>query len=377
MAYIITAVNHWMSREIITLNPIQDFKPWSTLRHVAESGQVTDILPRQFKALKYSDVVERRNNYSIEVVGEVIRLKDRPEKKVLATGVTNIIFRNPASIYALVEGGWLSLPFVHPANFLVDRNVVSILGKIAGGDIRQDLSHTHWWLSFLNNPVATFNPILYAWEGDSRRTPTFSEFCESFDKGAKEISAVLPKANITKFQYANYQAAYATIMDLSKRQEREAKFLLHVIPFIKHRCPRSKLTEYEREIFGKAKELELKNRSLVVVAAFSCLFEREDGSGYLVGRGILKPPQVNSEEGAYNVLSDLKNVELFILSHGLGEEAMSLCTCDRAIAAFWCLIGPHSFRYENGKFTYSVLFKTDLFPRLSPEELGIFLSELH
>jgi hypothetical protein len=352
----------------------QDFKPWSMLRHVAENGEVTDIFPQYSKPLKYSDVVENHNDHHIEFVGESIIQKDSFKEKVSHTISSTINFRNPTSIYALVEGGWLPLPFVQPPNFLFDRNVISTLAKIVDGSIRQDVYHTNWWLSFLNNSAIIINPILYAWEGDSRKIPTYPEFCDHFYKGSKLISAVLPKANINKFQDEHFKAAYTTVLDLSKLQKKEVKFLLHAVPLIINRAPTSKLKQYWQNLANKARELRLNNRSLAVIVAYSCLFERQDGSGCLVGRRILKPRKGYTEQDAYNALSDLRALELFICSCGLEQKPMSLCTCDRAITAFWCLINPHSIMYENGKFTYSVTFSEDLFPRLHSEEIEILMA---
>jgi len=285
----------------------------------------------------------------------------------------NIEFYSRIHVYALVKAGWLPVPFVPRGIFLIDQNVLSTLTKIADGQIQPD--YRDIWLNFLNSPRLVINPVFCAWEGTSRRTPTYSEFRDGFDAASSRISAVLPKANVIRFERVHYDAAYTSIRDSVERQEKETEFLFYAVPLIRERTSAAKLEEYQRSLVSKAKELGLNDRSLGVIAVFSCLFESQDGSGFLVGRKILKPKQLYTEQDAYNALCDLRYLELYICSRTI-EEPMVLCTRDRAMTAFWCLIGPHSVLWENGKFTYSLEFSSDLFPRLSPEQREAFLRDL-
>lgn len=351
-----------------------EFKPWITLRHVAENGPVTQMIPHSFTPLRYLDVIQQGSKHHIEYEGELADSKNggRSGKSVAAS--MNIEFRRRTSIYALVEGGWLPVPFVPPGIFIIDQNVLIILAKIADGRIRPDYHDI--WHSFLNNPRLVINPVFCAWEGNLRRVPTYSEFCDYFDEASARISAALPKASVIKFEEMHYQAAYTSITDFTERQKKETEFLLYAVPLITVRASTSRLKEYQKKLVNKAKELGLNDRSLVVLATFSCLFDRRDGSGYQVGRRILKPHRNYTDEDAYNALSDLRSVELTICSRAVMRESLTLCTRDRALAAFWCLINPQAVTVENGKFTYSLSFAEDLFPRLSHEELGNFVREL-
>ncbi len=350
----------------------RDVKPWITLRHVAEDGQKADIVPRSFKPLTYSDAIQRHNRYRIEGSGGGTIWKTSIPEKVSGTFSMNIEFYRKVHVYALVKGGWLPVPFVPRGIFLIDQNVLSTLTKIGDGRIQPD--YRDIWLNFLDSPRLVINPVFCAWEGTSRRTPTYSEFRDGFDAASSRISAVLPKANVIRFERVHYDAAYTSIRDSVEPQEKETEFLFYAVPLIRERTSAAKLKEYQRSLVSKAKELGLNDRSLVVIAVFSCLFEKP-GDRSLPGRKILKPKQRYTEQDAYNALCDLRYLELYMCSRII-EEPMILCTRDRAMTAFWCLIGPHSVRWENGKFTYSLEFSEHLFPRLSAEGREAFLRDL-
>lgn len=352
----------------------RETKPWITLRHVAENGQQTDMVPQSFRPLVYSDAVQPHSRHRIEFTGQGTILKDDVPELTTASFSMDVAFHERFSIYALVEGGWLPLPFVEPGIFLIDQNVLITLAGIANGRIKPGNRDT--WLTFLNNPRTVINPVFCAWEGISRQTPTYTEFCDRFDEASARISAALPKVSVIKFEKVHYEAAHTSILAFVERQERETEFLLYAVPLIREKTSPEKLAEYRSKLVTKATELGLNNRSLLAIAVFSCLFERQDGSGYLVGRKILKPKQHYTEQDAYNALCDLRSLELFICSRTIGGKPMSLCTRDRAMAAFWCLINPKSVLWENGSFTYSLEFSNDLFPRLAPAELRAFIRDL-
>lgn len=351
-----------------------EFKPWLILRHLAEDGKVTHMVPRYFKPLSHLDVVETHNDHQIKFVIESI-IEGDVRKEVSGTATTTITFHNPSSIYGLVKGGWLPLPFVNPPYFLVDRNVVATLAKITNGILRQDVAHTKWWFSLSEKFHPTINPILYAWEGDRRRPPTYGEFCDHLVKASEQISLAIPEATVVRFRDEFRREAYHLLVDISKRKEQETTFLLYAIPLIRNRVPARRLGEYRRDLVNKAKELGLNASSLAVVAVFSCLFENQDGSGHPVARKILKPSERYTEQDAYNALSDLGALQLYMFLSTLKQRPISLCTCDRAMAAFWCLLRPHSISCAEGKMTVPVVFDTELFPRLSQEEINCFIRE--
>jgi hypothetical protein len=109
---------------------------------------------------------------------------------------------------ALVSDGWLPLPLVHSQRFLVDRNVISSLRKLRERPQFQNLQAFYWWTNFFNKGTPFFNPLPYAWEGSSRRRPTFSEFVSAYEEGKAEIKNAFPNANITSFDSNRLCAVY-------------------------------------------------------------------------------------------------------------------------------------------------------------------------
>jgi hypothetical protein len=122
--------------------------------------------------------------------------------------------------------------------------------------------------------------------------------------------------------------------------------------------------------------LGLNMPSLLVIAVFSCFFESQDGSGHPIARRLLNPREGYTDQDAFNALSDLGALELYIFLSTLRQPPTSLCTCDRAMAAFWCVLGPDSFSYAPGQIIFAVEFSKELFPRLCREEIDAFRNEL-
>jgi hypothetical protein len=353
----------------------RESEPQLWMRYKGEDGKEVELAFRSAKPLTYSDLVITRNNYNIEIVGDLINVKGLSENgktRTVRGNIKEISFRRPCSIYGLVEGGWLPLPFVGSRPFLVDRNVVIMLERIRKGENRQYFRDNEWWFSLWQKVSPTINPVLYAWEGDCRRSPTYDEFCDSFERGAEEILATLPFAKVTKFEEQNYKAVYESLQGMSERLKSESEFLRYASALILHRSGDTDLEKNRQDLVRKAKQLGLRWPSLVLVAVFSCLYESRDGSGYLAARRILKPADTYAENDAYNAVSDLRALELYMALRTV-DKRIALATCDLAQAAFWCLLRPSSPGYSRDSVTFSAIFSTELFPRLSQEQLENFL----
>lgn len=288
-------------------------------------------------------------------------------------------FPQEPSIFALVDGGWLPPPFVLPSNFLVDRNVVANLVRIRRGLSNQHIEKNEWWFHFFDAFAALINPVLYALEGDELRLPSFDQFRKSFDEATKEIETQLPGAKLITYDETHYKAAYSILLEYSERYGRETKFLMNVAPKVTFRLPTPQLLRTQKEILEIAGKLELKTHSLSVLAILACLYENVDGSGFLAARRIIKPRLAYTDQHAHNCIADLRALEIFMSGLGLDREPFALCTCDRAIAAFWCGLGAHAHRWnDDGTFSFTVSLTEHLFPRLTSsdrEELAATLAE--
>jgi hypothetical protein len=339
------------------------------VRYETETGETIDILPEKFQPLSYSDLVidyeNQEKQYPIVIDAKSI---ESPQRAGQRTGPGRVSMpinvHRQLSIFALVDGGWLPPPFVIPPNFLVDRNVVASLAKIRQGNSRPDLTRSDWWFQFFNEFSALINPAQYAFEGNNQSSPSLEEFRRAFDEASVEISTRLPGARLVKYGPAQFRAAYALINDFANRQQRETDFLIKTAPVVSQRLADSQLKKAQAEILKTAEASSLKMRSLVVLAILSCLYERIDGSGFMAARKIIKPRTTYTRQNAYNALSDLRALEIFVSGLGFQRGPFALCTCDRAIAAFWCGLNAHDHRWENEQFSFTMGLTEDLFPRL-------------
>lgn len=339
------------------------------IKYVSNDGETLEVVPKHFKKLLYADLLPNSTKddktYSIEIFGDSIDVTHNGiQSKRPVKVTTQIAFREPLTIYALVEGGWLPPPFVRPAYLLVDRNVISSLKMIAEGISRQDLESRDWWLRFFDNGKLVINPLLYALEGNERRRPSFAEFRNAFNEASLDVLSCLPNAKVVKYKSKHFHAAYAILTDLAGRTERETEFLLRTIPLIVTRVSDSRLLEVQSSILQIAESLRLTSRSLAVLAVLSCLYENRDGSGFLTARRILKPHSRYAAQDAHNALADIRSLELCIVSRGAVQAPYALCTCDRALALFWCGINPHGVEWKDGKVKFNLAINEYLFPRL-------------
>jgi len=351
------------------------------IRYEAASGEILEIEPTRFEPLSFSDLVEDYNKkdklYPLRIEAKSVSSSRTGFKTTSPASVsmpTN--FREPVSIFSLVDGGWLPPPLVIPANFMVDRNVVASLEKMKQRANHPSKTQHDWWTQFFSDFAALINPCLYAFEGKNGKPPSFEEFCRTFELVSAEVKAHLPTARLVEYDLIHFKAAYDIITDVSDRLERETEFLLQTLPLIIHPVVEYQLEKSRFEILQRARRLKVKTGSLVTVAVLSCLYQRSDGSGFLAARKLLKPKKGYSRQHAYNALSDLRAIEMFTAGLGFQRERFALCTCDRAMAAFWSGLNVRFARWHNERPTFSITLTEDLFPRLDNTARQELASEL-
>jgi hypothetical protein len=346
-------------------------KPTLKLLVKDDSGRSVDFVPLGVRPLTFSDLLNSKKSgadtYELELFANnpVIDGTLHPGPitfKALAT------FNEPVGVYALVDGGWVPPPFAIPPNLLVDRNVVSALKQIRLGSQRADFSPFNYWLQFFKGG-ALFNPLLYAIEGRSRTTPSFEQFVNAFEEGSAEIASAFPGSKVKSFGKSQYNTVYkALVKDNENQLAQEIEFILKIVPLVINRVPKKRLETIESAILDAASIHGLYHSSLIVIAVISCLYEDHQGLQYPVGRRILKPCQHYSQAHAYNAIADLKNLELFINCRGTLKSVV-LCTCDMALALFWCGLSPIDGHVLDGVLNYSAFLDKCLFPRATEADL--------
>jgi hypothetical protein len=338
-----------------------------------EEGRSIDVIPTFIHPLGADGIrkLEEDDTAALELTLEGENaIVDGVASPGRATVKTKVSFNNPTTIFALVRGGWLPLPFAIPARFLVDRNVVISLRKIREGKVAANAQALQWWTKFFAEGSGMFNPLPYAFEAGYRRKPTLDEFVSAFDEGASELRDALPKCHIVEFEDTHYRAAYAQLEAFDERNERETKFLQAVCPLVVQRVPRRTETEVAEAIVIAADKCELNRASLVTLAVLSCLYEDMHGTTPAIGRRILKPRSAYSEADAFNALSDLRHIELAVAGQAcFKQEAFSLCTCDRPMALLWSALSARGELSSDGAIEFEFDLTNDLFSRLSEDEI--------
>lgn len=344
-----------------------------TFRAEFEGDRSLEIVPSSIRPLGPEHIrALERDAYStleLELEGDDAVVDGEPQVG-RATVKATIAFHEPATIYALVQGGWLPLPFAMPARFLVDRNVVISLRRIREGKMVANAAAIRWWTAFFAQGSALFNPLPFAFEAGYRRKPTMAEFVSAYDDGAAALLDALPNCQVVSFGDINYRAAYAQLEAFDRRNEREVRFLRVACPLVVQRVSRKREAEVARAIFDAADTHEVNRASFAVLAVLSCLYEDLHGAPPAIGRQILKPKAAYSDADAFNALSDIRHVEVAAAGQTyFKDDAFSLCTCDRALALFWSALSVRGESPAGGRIEFTFDLATDLFARLSGSEL--------
>ncbi len=342
------------------------------IKYIADNGDTAEFTPSSLKLLSYSDLTKTISENCCDLEFMVTAGNSQINETVIekdSTASFEITFHKKQTIYALTIGGWCPFPFLPESTILADRNVIDTIKKLMHEKEGPFFEASQWWFKFTKNYNLTINPVLYAFEGKNKRTPSFEEFCSEYDEAVNIINSTLPSIKTTTYKSIHYEAAYKLLLDKRSKFSREADFLISVAPLVVSRHSTEKLKTVQNEINNLAKQYNLIGNSLSYILAISCLYENKDGSGYLATRKIFKPKDIYTKEMAFNTLTDLLNLEFLLNIQGLFNNAKQyLCTCDTALAVFWAGLAPRDLSSNNGQLSFNFSLDSSLFPRLSVEE---------
>lgn len=292
------------------------------------------------------------------------------------TAQLTLEFDYPLSAWVLQQGGWLPLQFPGVDIILVDRNVTSAIRALTEHPDRTDMAPQKWWLEHLNRPSICINPVLCAFEGKLKRTPSFEEFRAELTAVTGVLRRGLPRARLIEHSLESHPQLYQNVLDGVAKQQKEAAFLRQACPLVAHRVSRSKAAMVERQLIDAAASTGVALLSFLFFAVLSVLYEPNTGEQPMIGRGVLKPSQDYSDEMAYNALADLRSLEYLAAITGFPGPRPGLCTRDRFLAALWVNMGVHNARWTESAVSMDIRPSEQLLPRLAPAEIGRLMDRL-
>ena len=349
------------------------------LTQISDNGDTLQFDAKKFEPLGYPELISVAKNQSttfdLKIHADKLWITPKNSKTEIKTNGRidlPITFDKGLPIFAIVNSGWLPPPFVKPANLLVDRNVISNIKKLTN-DASISSTDFYWWSMILKTaPDVLINPILFALEGNQRRSPTLEEFVNSYEEAVLLVRDTLPNANIVIHNDESYSKVHGLIEEHRNRRDSETEFLMRAAPILFDRVPKVELKSFESQICNIATDLSIGCTSLVFIAAISCLYYRNDPYTFPVARKLIKPKMDYSVADAYNTLADLSAIEMYIGSQALTNShnwnSFAFCTCDKAVALFACGLAFSKSEYIDGIVNSSLSISEYLFPSLDLEE---------
>ena len=343
-------------------------------RAISDEGKVVELTPTFVRPYGALDVVtgnERRQPLPLEIHGIDASIDGIA---VAAPGHAclraKISFSEPATIYSLVPGGWVHMPFAIPSRFLVDRNVVINIRRIREGRAVRDSNSLQWWTRLFAQGAGLFNPLPYAMEAGFRRKPTRLEFLAAFQEGVEELQNAFPSCKVVEYDEHAFAAAYALLEEFDRRTESETSFLLQAAPLVACRVCTSERWDAARGIAELADQLGVRRDSIATLATLSCVFEDSHGKVPSIGKKVLKPSLTYTEVDAFNALSDIRHLEVAAAGHAFfGKESFAFCTCDKPLVRLWSAMNPHGEVASDGTADLTFSLTEELFYKQPEEDL--------
>jgi hypothetical protein len=335
---------------------------------VSDAGQTVDFTPKSFAPLGLNELWSLKNEYignrfSFSATDPTI---DGVKQIGNASITASFKFDEPPEPFALIPGGWLPIPLASSQRFLVDRNVVDRLKKLHGCTTSTSINKFKFWMQFIEQEATLFNPLLYAWEGNQERKPSFTEFVNAFNEGASEIKKALPSCKVTNYTKDDYVNTYKIIENFAARAGIESKFLEIARPLITNRVKQGCENNIKEKLIKAAKESNLELNSITFVVTLSCLYDDPHGIKRSIGREVLKP----NKSKIHNALSDIRSIEMTVINQILfGNQSFSLATRDHGLTSLWCALLPRGNMFNDNDIRFNFNLPGALFPRLNNDEI--------
>ena len=293
-------------------------------------------------------ICDDRKKFDLRVEGVNVEIKDKAgsESKRPAGefNLYDVPFNHPPKFFAVVEGGWLPLPFIVPYNLLADRNVISRLKEINAGKIVN--SESRWWLQMIRAADFFINPMPAAIEGFTKSFPSLAEFKDNYEAAVKDLQEFLV-GSLSATKVIEYPAAvlpevYRILADQHSRNPSTIEFLKQTAPLIIGSVSKASQQSVEDRIFEIADSVGLEKISFAMLTVLSCLYQ--SNPRFAAAKKIIKLKVAGyTDETLYNVLSDFRILGIYAANLGLKglmggdkDARFALVTGDEALAYFTC-----------------------------------------
>ncbi|MGY4512112.1 hypothetical protein [Bradyrhizobium sp. USDA 3650] len=336
------------------------------------TGRTIEFDDAEFEPLGFKDLTPLKATQPV-----TIKLKGRGMPKVLPAlteadeaGRANFSMtlqsHFAASAIGLVKGGWLPSSLAVHADTIVfpDRCIFAqIEGRFASKKPRSVVQPD--FLDLFADSTVRINPMLFVMEGNMRRMPTEMEARSQLTAAVTKLRSALPKAILISATEAGLKGALGLLAEATVNLEQKQDFLIEVAPVLSAPIAKRSISKVWSEIISAARSRGLRPGSLTVLAALSTVLMPQ---GKSPARKLCKFSRNYSRDDAYNVLADLRSLEMLVqLFAVFPEQRAMLCTADRALALFWTGLRPFAFGHQNGTVSFE-FDPTVLLPNMTEEQ---------
>lgn len=317
-------------------------------------GKYLKILPFDFHALTG---LAESTILQIHVKSANVRYSYAPVK--VTDILFNLVFDDEIKVFSLVVGGWVPTSFSQGNTLFLDRNIFAYLEA-------KKPEPFYWHSKQLVTSGAALDPLLFALEGNDRKTPSYPEFVIELRKGAQILTREFP--NTTIVQYSDEETALVHRLLGETAAAFKALWLNFMLEARTHLTRECKAEQRGRKcniLFELADKHKVDTTSLCFVAVLALIYAK----GSKFANGVLKFHKADFDEGtAYNAISDLIALELFLAIHKLTGRS-SFATADVSLALFWSALQVEQMRkIGNGGEVLGFRFGPDLLPTLNDSE---------
>lgn len=333
-----------------------------TIEELDQNGQLTGhrfsftggkILPLSYEALEKQISNEPGK---LSIVLENVRVIESAHKKVNQGSIisfnTDLSTNRSFNSFCLVEQGWLplGLPIDVDAILLPDKSTISTIvhrfnpsksGAHKSGDI----------IEFLREKPIRINPSLFAIEGNIRAALSDEEVEQQLDEAYDKITRTLPKAILFPKDQSGLEGVKGVLKESMIGFENKSKFLMEVAPMINGPISDRRKIRLWNEVLEISRKHDIRKDSILMLVVLSIISIPQCKSP---AHGIIKPSQSYDKESAYNALSDLRALDIFMnMMSFFPHEKIVFCTNDKALALFWTGIHASNFIREgtHGRYT--------------------------